>query len=118
MENIVENTFQISLLCGVIFLIAAGFMYAFPPKKINPLYGYRTTRSMKSQGSWDFAQQYSTVQMAKAAIFMIVISFAGYLFPEGQVAFNLIAGMVILILGVAYMFVTTERELKKRFVES
>lgn len=118
MESILENTFQISLLCGVIFLLAAGVMYSFPPKKINPLYGYRTIRSMKSQESWDFAQHYSTLQMAKAAILMIVLSFTGYFFPVEQVTFHLIAGMVILLLGVAYMFVTTERELKKRFVES
>jgi len=118
MESILENTFQVSLLCGIIFLPAAGLMYFYPPKKINPLYGYRSTRSMKSQESWDFAQRYSTVQMAKMAVFMIVISFVGYLFPEGQIMFNLIAGLVILLLGVAYMIITTERELKKRFVES
>lgn len=118
MESILENTFQISLLCGVIFLLAAGVMYSFPPKKINPLYGYRTIRSMKSQESWDFAQRYSTIQMAKAAIFMIVISFTGYFFPADQVVLHLIAGMTIMIIAVVYMLVTTERELKKRFVES
>lgn len=118
MESIIENTFQTSILCGVIFLLAAGLMYSFPPKKINYLYGYRTVRSMKSQESWDFAQQYSTIQMAKAALFMIVISFAGYLFPADNVALHLVGGMIITVMGVAYMLVTTERELKKRFTES
>ena len=27
----------------------------FPPKKINPLYGYRTSRSMKSESHWQLA---------------------------------------------------------------
>jgi uncharacterized membrane protein len=118
MESIVENTFQLSLLCGIIFLLATGFMHSFPPKEINYLYGYRTKRSMKSKESWDFAQHYSNVQMAKAALFMIVISFAGYLFPADNVALHLIGGLIITLLGVAYMLVTTERELKKRFTES
>lgn len=30
-----------------------------PPKKINGLYGYRTTRSMKDQESWNYAHHYS-----------------------------------------------------------
>ncbi|RWX00066.1 SdpI family protein [Flavobacterium cerinum] len=118
MESIIENTFQTSLLCGVIFLLAAGLMHSFPPKEINYLYGYRTRRSMKSKESWDFAQRYSTIQMAKAALFMSIISFAGYLFPAENVALHLTAGMIITIMGVAYMLVTTERELKKRFTES
>ena len=29
-----------------------------PPKKINGFYGYRTSRSMKNQETWDFAQRY------------------------------------------------------------
>lgn len=29
-----------------------------PPKKINGIYGYRTSRSMKNQDTWDFAQRY------------------------------------------------------------
>ena len=29
-----------------------------PPKKVNGLYGYRTSRSMKNQDTWDFAQRY------------------------------------------------------------
>lgn len=118
MISIIENTFQVSLLCGVIFLLAAGLTHSFPPKEINYLYGYRTKRSMKSQESWDFAQRYSNIQMVKAALFMIVISFAGYLFSAENVALHLIGGTAITIIGVAYMLITTERELKKRFAES
>ena len=29
-----------------------------PPKKVNGFYGYRTSRSMKNQDTWDFAQRY------------------------------------------------------------
>ena len=29
-----------------------------PPSKVNGFYGYRTSRSMKNQDTWDFAQRY------------------------------------------------------------
>ena len=29
-----------------------------PPKKVNGFYGYRTSRSMKNQNTWDFAHEY------------------------------------------------------------
>ena len=38
-----------------------GFGFAFlkhPPKRVNYIYGYRTTRSMKNQDTWLFAHQY------------------------------------------------------------
>lgn len=116
MDDFIANIFQISLLCGICLLAGAAIMYIFPPKKINWFYGYRTVASMKSQERWEFAQRYSTIQMAKASVFMIVISFTGFLFPEAVVA-RLIGSFVITIAAVCYMFMTTERELKKRFTE-
>lgn len=50
------------LVCNLIAPAAMiGFGRRFlknPPKERNGLYGYRTARSMKSQGAWDFAQRY------------------------------------------------------------
>lgn len=116
MENFITNIFQVSLLCGICFLAAAALMYIFPPKKINFLYGYRTVASMKSQERWEFAQRYSTIQMVKVSVFMIVVSFTGYFFPD-SVTVRLIGSFIITIAGVVYMFITTERELKRRFKE-
>ena len=45
----------------VIPAIMIGFGYLFrkrPPKTVNYLFGYRTTRSMKNQDTWLFAHQY------------------------------------------------------------
>ena len=44
-----------------IHLMMIGFGFAFlkhPPKRVNYIYGYRTTRSMKNQDTWLFAHQY------------------------------------------------------------
>jgi hypothetical protein len=116
MDDFIATIFQISLICGIGFLIAAAVQHFFPPKKINALYGYRTVASMKSQERWEFAQKYSTTQMFKVSVFMILISFTGYFFPDSVLA-RLIGSFIITIAGVVYMFITTERELKKRFTE-
>ena len=50
------------LFCTVCGLLIPAVMLFFgqrflnkPPKKINSLYGYRTSRSMKNQQTWDCA---------------------------------------------------------------
>jgi len=41
--------FLIPSTSGLIFILAGFIMLKFPPKKINSLYGYRTSSSMKNQ---------------------------------------------------------------------
>ncbi len=115
MEQIFTNTFAASLLCGVIFLIAAGITYSFPPRKINYLYGYRTNASMKSQDRWDFAQGYSTRQMIKAAIALIVVSFLGYFMDDSIIKFVIDLAMIIAV--VVYIIFSTETAIKRQFPE-
>jgi hypothetical protein len=42
------------MVVGIVF-------WTYPPKKINEFYGYRTTRSRKSQEAWDFAQKWGNL---------------------------------------------------------
>jgi uncharacterized membrane protein len=114
MEEFLLNIFQMPLLCGVIFMITGSIVYFFPPKKINYLYGYRTTASMQSQERWDFAQKFSSVQMIKGGVFLMVISFFGLLIPINEDA-KFIIGIILAILPCIYIFRTTEKEIKQRF---
>ena len=50
-------------ICPLALVAVAVAFWIWPPKKINMTYGYRTTRSMKSQSAWDFAQKYSAKWM-------------------------------------------------------
>ena len=50
-------------ICPLALVAVAAAFWIWPPKKINMTYGYRTTRSMKSQSAWDFAQKYSAKWM-------------------------------------------------------
>ncbi len=59
-----ERTMGFWLFCTVCGLLIPAVMLFFgqrflnkPPKKINSLYGYRTSRSMKNQQTWDCAHQ-------------------------------------------------------------
>lgn len=114
MEQLLEQVIFVSFLCGWIFLIVAALMYYAPPKEVNSLYGYRTVASMKNKQQWDFAQRYSARAMARAAIVMIIVSLSGFVFdipePTGE-----IMGVCLLLVACIYMFVTTERAIKKKF---
>jgi hypothetical protein len=46
--------FLIPSTSGLIFMLAGFIMLKFPPKKINSLYGYRTSSSMKNQERVDY----------------------------------------------------------------
>jgi uncharacterized membrane protein len=104
--------FEISLTVGVIFFITGIITAVFPPKKINHLYGYRTTRSMKNQSNWDIAQKTSSVKMIQGSILIIALSFLKSIFNFSENT-NLIIGISIIIVGVVYIFYFTEKEIRK-----
>lgn len=105
---------EMPLLCGIIFMIAAIMMYVFPPKKINFLYGYRTSSSMKSEERWHFAQRYSTLKMAHGSVFLLLSSFLGLLVKiEGKLL--MVPGIVFPLLVVFYILFSTEAALKNKF---
>lgn len=111
MEN---QLLDLPLLCGGIFLLAGMIMYLFPPKKINSLYGYRTSSSMASDERWQFAQKFSAIRMIIGGVFCVVLSAAGLLFPilyEAQFP----VGISIILLVVFYVLYATEKALKAKF---
>ena len=111
----IENTLFISFLVGFIFLITALITLKFPPKKINYLYGYRTTASMKSQEIWDFAQRYSGIKMIQAGLFLMLISFVNVFLNFKDEFLSVVFGMVFIIAAVIYLFVSTEKAIRKNF---
>jgi uncharacterized membrane protein len=98
-------------LVGLAFSIAAFITMKFPPKKINGIYGYRTSRSMKSQENWDIAQRFSSQLMLKQGLGMLAIG--GFLIalpiPDEVSA---VISVSLLIISVIVLFVQTEKRLK------
>ncbi|HEY0092123.1 MAG TPA: SdpI family protein [Flavobacterium sp.] len=109
-----NNLLFAPLLCSAVFFVAGLVMWIFPPKKINVLYGYRTSSSMKSIERWDFAQKHSAKLLLICAFGLIVISAAGLLItPEWT--YRKILEIIIVVLPCGYMFWSTEKAIRKNF---
>ncbi|MBA5791292.1 SdpI family protein [Flavobacterium sp. xlx-214] len=112
METILNYCNQMILLMGLLFAIAGGIMYVFPPKKINSLYGYRTASSMKNQQKWDFSQTYSAKLLFILGIVLIVVSFFKVVIKTSEET-DVILGVALPLIGVITMIVVVEKALKK-----
>lgn len=113
MENI-STLFLIAGLLGIIFIITGFLMYKFPPKKINPLYGYRTRQSMSSQEKWDFAQKFSSKLMFKSGVLLLVIGFLSFFINVSETV-AIVIGIGSMFAVIIYLFFTTEKQLKLKF---
>ena len=112
MNAILEYCNQMLLCVGIVFILVGLIMYAFPPKKINGLYGYRTQTSMQSQQKWDFAQTYSSkIMMLTGLIFSLIAPSKG-LFKTDE-STDLAIGMFCTIVGSILMIVVVEKALRK-----
>jgi uncharacterized membrane protein len=98
-------------LVGLVFSLAAFISIKFPPKKINGIYGYRTSRSMKSQENWDTAQRYSSRLMLKQGLVMLAIGGLLIALPIHDEV-SAVISVALLIISVIVLFVQTEKKLK------
>lgn len=106
--------FTLMVMVGGVFTAAGMLTYVMPPKKINFLYGYRTTNSMKSKEKWDFAQLYSAKRMVFTGLILLATSGIGLFYSYSEkIDFGI--GMGIVLCSVVYLFFKTENALKKQF---
>lgn len=111
-----EFFFWITGLLIPFIMIIMGLVFMFrPPKKINSIYGYRTSHSMASQEAWNYAHVIagrvwlvigSILTAVTAAVKLIVI-----IPPEYLMLIILAADLVLLIAPIPYV----EGRLKKQF---
>ncbi|WP_232333208.1 SdpI family protein [Mariniflexile maritimum] len=116
MEKLITDN-HLFIICfgfGIVSIIAGLIMRKFPPKKINALYGYRTSSSMKNQERWDFAQFYSSKEMIKIGLINIVVSFIGFL-DNLTGTISMILGLTIMILSIIVLLFRVENSIKKKF---
>ncbi len=115
-----------TLICGflipAVMIIFGNIFLNHPPGKINMAYGYRTTRSMKNQETWEFAHEYCGLIWKKLGIIIAVItgvaSLAGFFLKDGEtgtLSIILIHLQVVVLLGSIY---PVEKALKKNFDEN
>lgn len=99
----------------VLFLFLSAIAIVFkvlPPKKINYLYGYRTSSSMKNIGNWKLANKLSSNLMLTSMLLLLFISYI--LDLQNIEATNWLIGLLILAIGI--MIFLTEKKLKQNEV--
>jgi uncharacterized membrane protein len=106
------NTILLHLLVGPLLLVLSFLYKKFPPKKINQFYGYRTSRSMKSQEAWDCANLYSAHAFIVIAILTCMVQAIAYLVIQGDQSILWAAGF--LTIGVIAIMPITEMHLKNK----
>ncbi|WP_374166988.1 SdpI family protein [Arcticibacter sp. MXS-1] len=90
----------------------------FPPKRINPFYGYRTHRSMKNSETWRQANRMSSTIMLISQLGILSITlFSRLIFPAIHTA-RLIIFLTLLVASIVLNIVLTERHLKRVSTES
>ena len=102
------------LMVPIITLIAGYLMYRYTPKSINGLVGYRTSKSMINQDTWDFANKYCASLWIKLGIITTVISFLIYILFD----VNKIVSIVIVLIQTFLLLLSiipVEKALKKIF---
>ena len=99
------------LIVGFVFALAALITLKFPPKKINSIYGYRTSRSMKNQENWDLAQRFSSQLMLKQGLIMLALACILVVLPIHEIV-SVVSSVALLIGSVIVLFVQTEKRLK------
>ena len=107
---------------ALIMTVGGAVFWMYPPKKINGFYGYRTTRSRKSQEAWDFAQKYSAKMMTVLGLVTLIVAAAAHLFRNSLcinsdylMIYDITITFALPIIVAILPIVFTESELRKRF---
>lgn len=114
------------LFCTASCLLVPAVMLYFgwrflkkPPKHINSFYGYRTSRSMKNQQTWDFAHQMCGRLWFRWGLVLLPLSLLAMLLVLGKDAEELgvwLMGVTaIQVVVLLSSIVPVERALKKNF---
>ena len=112
--NAANPLFLIPVLTGPAFMFMGTLLLKHPPKKINGFYGYRTSKSMRSQERWDFAQIFSAMEMIKGGGLLAFTSIIGLFYNPNEVA-GTIFGCSLVVAALVMLVINTERAITKKF---
>ncbi|MEI3101646.1 MAG: SdpI family protein [Oscillospiraceae bacterium] len=109
----------VSLLIPLTMIIFGRHFMSNPPKDINSFYGYRTSMSMKSRETWDFAHRYFGKLWFILGLILLPLSVMPMFFLLGK-SVETIGNASLVIMGIQLLFlvapiIPTEAALKKNF---
>ena len=107
---------------ALILTVGGAVFWAYPPKKINEFYGYRTARSRKSQEAWDFAQKYSAKLITMFGLAALVVTAIAHWLrnclcfnSDFLMLYDICITLLLPIIVAIPPIILTELELRKRF---
>lgn len=111
------------LFVGILFpclMVGIGKWYTkHPPQRINPNFGYRTTRSMKNQDTWKFAHCHFGKIWFWTGIVLLPLSFAAMVIklnaPVETLSFQAAFVCGIQIVAASLSIIPTEVALRRTF---
>jgi uncharacterized membrane protein len=104
----------ISIFVGTVYFLVGRLMKNHPPPDINGLAGYRTSRSMKNQESWDFAQLVAGKKMIQFGKTGILIGLINVIIPIPD-PWDFYLGMIWVLLSCSMLIYSVEKSLKQKF---
>jgi uncharacterized membrane protein len=104
----------ISISVGIVYFLVGRLMMNHPPSEINGLSGYRTSRSMKTQESWDFAQEEAGKKMSRFGKIGILIGLISLMIPLSD-PWDLYLGMIWVLVSCSLLIYSVEKSLKQKF---
>lgn len=108
--------FWITDLVAPATLMVLGLFYKFrPPREINRISGYRTSRSMRSQQAWDYAQKrVADTFPLLGGVLLLLIALDKAFLPVPQEYLSL-GNVGLVFAALLFLIVKIELELKKKF---
>lgn len=112
----------VNLLFPAIMIGFGRYFLKHPPKTINYVFGYRTTRSMKNQDTWTFAHQYCGRLWYRWGLVLLPVTFVAMFLVLGQSVDTVsTAGGILCLLQMIPLvgcIFPTEAALKRTFDEN
>jgi uncharacterized membrane protein len=102
------------LLIGPLMLFFSVIFILFPPKKINSLYGHRTSTSMLNPDTWKTANNLSSKMMLYVSIITCLIQLSSIILAI-DVEKSILYATLFLVVSLIFGVVLVEKELKKIF---
>lgn len=111
--------FFFNILIPIITIFVGWMVLKHPPKKINSIYGYRTTMSMKNMDTWRFAHEYCGNIWWKMGWLMLLISIIvqGPFFKSNEDTIEIVGSVICIIQCVILVIsvIPVERALRRTF---
>ncbi len=109
--------FVCDLLVPGLMIVCGRMMWKHPPKNINGIVGYRTTRSMKNKDTWKFAHEHCGKLWWRVGWMMLMVSLVIHLpfYYSSDIVIGTLGGILCTIqcLVLVLSIIPTERALKR-----